>query len=60
MESHEEGSTGKAPLKFQCDVCGASYARRFALRDHVKVHGHNIPSASTDKNCSDDSSSDVS
>ncbi|PNF16164.1 hypothetical protein B7P43_G01101 [Cryptotermes secundus] len=60
MESHEEGNSGKVPLKFQCDVCGASYARRFALKDHLKVHGPNIPSTAADKNCSDDSSSDIS
>jgi hypothetical protein len=61
MASHEEGISGKDPLKFQCHVCGASYARRFALKDHLKTHGHNIPPTSTtDKTCSDESSSDIS
>ncbi|XP_069699800.1 uncharacterized protein [Periplaneta americana] len=59
MTSHEEGISGKDPLKFQCHVCGASYARKFALRDHLKSHGRNIPPA-PDKTCSDDSSSDMS
>jgi hypothetical protein len=60
MASHEEGISGKVPLKFQCDVCGASYARSFALKDHLKIHAHNIPPATAGKTCFDDSSSDIS
>jgi len=60
MTSHEEGISGKAPLKFQCDMCGASYARSFALKDHRKIHAHNIPPVPGGKTCSDESSSDIS
>ena len=45
MTSHEEGINGKTPLKFQCDMCGPSYACSFALKDHLKIHAHNIPPA---------------
>lgn len=32
METHKRENN----LKFSCWLCGASYARSFALRDHIK------------------------
>lgn len=34
MESHYRENN----LKYNCSECGASYARAFALRDHIKAH----------------------
>lgn len=34
METHKRENN----LKFCCWMCGASYARAFALRDHIKEH----------------------
>lgn len=33
MATHESGETASR-LKFICDICGASYAREFALNIH--------------------------
>lgn len=33
MESHKRSNHN---LKHICDICGAKYARRFALNDHIK------------------------
>jgi hypothetical protein len=41
-------------------MCGASYARSFALKGHLKIHAYNIPQATVGKTCSDESSRDVS
>lgn len=34
MESHYRENN----LKYNCSQCGASYARAFALRDHIRAH----------------------
>ncbi|KAK9718624.1 hypothetical protein QE152_g23065 [Popillia japonica] len=34
METHKRENN----LKYSCWLCGASYARAFALRDHIKEH----------------------
>ncbi|XP_046405915.1 zinc finger protein 226-like [Ischnura elegans] len=36
MESHK---TGKNSFRYRCFVCGASYARSFALHAHLMTHG---------------------
>ncbi|XP_071440242.1 zinc finger protein 235-like [Hetaerina americana] len=36
MESHK---TGKNSFRYRCFVCGASYARSFALHAHLSTHG---------------------
>lgn len=33
METHKKANHN---LKHKCNICGATYARNFALRDHVK------------------------
>lgn len=39
METHQRNNN----LKFQCHLCGASYARLFALRDHFRdIHAREI------------------
>lgn len=39
METHQRNNN----LKFQCHLCGASYARMFALRDHFRdIHAREI------------------
>ncbi|KAL0871275.1 hypothetical protein ABMA27_005027 [Loxostege sticticalis] len=40
---HSETHARQNNLKFSCSLCGASYARAFALKDHVKqVHQQDI------------------
>lgn len=29
-------------MKFSCYICGASYGRAFALKDHLKQHGQDV------------------
>jgi hypothetical protein len=33
MESHKRDGSN---LRFSCPICNASYARNFALKDHIK------------------------
>lgn len=34
MNTHKKDNN----LKFSCKICGATYGRAFALKDHLKVH----------------------
>lgn len=39
LRVHTETHARQNNLKFSCSMCGASYARAFALKDHIKqVH----------------------
>lgn len=47
METHQRSNN----LKFQCHLCGASYARLFALRDHFKeFHANEVSEADLESN----------
>lgn len=34
MQTHKKDNN----LKFACNICGATYGRAFALKDHLKQH----------------------